>query len=93
MKDIVIKLASNFQTIEFKLDDLNEDLTPAIELINKLGAAVINDTKTPVKRQSKEEMATEKQIKVLKAYGVKNAENYTRGEAWKKLKELTNNDN
>lgn len=87
-----IQLASNFQVIELTYDNwasLNEEeLKNATNLVNELGISVKNDIKTNKpqenKKEEKEEMATEGQIKFLEKLGVKEekAKKMTKKEAW-----------
>lgn len=94
-----IQLASNFQVVEFNLEiDDDEILTidderiiDAVNVVNKLGEVVVNtikskDNKTTV---TTEEMATEKQIALMKKLGIANPERYTKQEARLKIKEVT----
>lgn len=70
MKNIKIKLSSNYQTVELELDDLNEDLQPVIDLVNRLGASVDNSVDNKPKNRPTERMATENQIKCLERHGI-----------------------
>ena len=99
MTNYRIKLASNFQFIEFILeiedDEIlsidDERISDAVNVVNKLGEVVINtiknkDSKTTVKT---EEMATEKQIALMKKLKVPNPEQYTKQRAREIIKDLT----
>lgn len=94
MNNIHIKLSSNYQQIEFDVDDINEDITSAVKLINELGRTVNNsDSDAPEKKPGKktvdaDEPASERQIDILKKFHVKDAEKYTRSTAWAKIREL-----
>lgn len=95
MKDIRIKLSSNYQQIEFTIDDINEDISDAVALINELGRAIGNsdvDSKKTAKTANndvKEDMATAAQIKLLKRLKFKNPEKLTKKQASAKITELT----
>ena len=99
MTNYRIQLASNFQVIEFNLeiedDEIlsidDERISDAVNVVNKLGEVVINtiknkDSKTTVKT---EEMATEKQIALMKKLKVPNPEQYTKQRAREIIKDLT----
>lgn len=84
-----IQLASNFQVVELTYDSWEEvngfEVEEATEMVNKLGKEVINEIKTKEnKKEEKEEMATEGQIKFLEKLGVKEekAKKMTKKEAW-----------
>lgn len=90
LKNIKIKLSSNYQQIEFDIEDINENLSGAVELINRLGQEVINSAGAG-KIEKREEMATPNQIKALKAFGVK-GEGLTKKKASEILTNLYNNE-
>lgn len=81
-----IKLASNYQTIEFEVENLEDEaIFKAIEKINELGAKVIvQEVSSPV---SKEDLATDAQKKCLDRAGIDYDKNITKSEADKKIKE------
>lgn len=88
-----IQLASNFQVIELTYDDwdevTDEELEKATNMVNNLGQIVKNDIKTNKKEESKEELATEGQIKFLKELGLteKEAKKMTKKQAWQYIKD------
>lgn len=99
MTNYRIQLASNFQVVEFNLeiddDEIlsidDERISDAVNVVNKLGEVVINtikskDNKTTV---TTEEMATEKQIALMKKLKVSNPEQYTKQRAREIIKDLT----
>lgn len=99
MTNYRIQLASNFQVVEFNLEIDNDEIlsinderiSDAVNVVNKLGEVVINtikskDSKTIVKT---EEMATEKQIALMKKLKVPNPEQYTKQCAREIIKDLT----
>lgn len=101
MRDIKIKLSSNYQQIEFTVENLNDaEISAAVELINRLGANVNNSDapgKTAGKTANKapkqapaaepEEPATENQVKYLEKFGI-DATLFTRRQAWTKIRDL-----
>ena len=87
MKNIKIKLASQYQTIEFDIEDINEDLTPAIDLINSLGEKVKNTLSSGNRPAQLEPMATPNQIKALERFHI-DASKMTKKQASAKLDTL-----
>ena len=81
-----IKLASNYQTIEFEVENLEDEaIFQAIEKINELGTKVIvQETSSP---PSKDDLATDAQKKCLDRAGIDYDKNITKSEADKKIKE------
>lgn len=91
-----VKLASNFQTIEFDCNRLEDEIVmDGIELIKFLGKQVDSSVQTPVKEKEeevKEEevvLATDKQIAFLKELGINAPPTLTKNEAWKMINEKT----
>lgn len=90
-----IQLASNFQVVELTYDswkDVNSgEVEQATAMVNMLGKQVINDVKTKPaeKKEEKEEMATEGQIKYLEKLGIKEnkAKKMTKKEAWQYIQD------
>ena len=77
-----IQLASNFQVVELTYDSWDdvcqEEVASARDLVNSLGAGVVNDVKKPTKKPTVSasssgavEGPTEKQIAMLRSFGVR----------------------
>ena len=100
MTNYRIQLASNFQVVEFNLeigdDEIlsidDERIADAVNVVNKLGEVVVNTIKTKSDNKTTmttEEMATEKQIALMKKLKVPNPEQYTKQRAREIIKDLT----
>lgn len=98
MTNYRIQLASNFQVIEFNLESDealsidDERIIQAVKVVNKLGEIVVNTIKNKDSKEVKvktEEMATEKQIQLMKKLKVPNPEQYTKQRAREIIKDLT----
>lgn len=82
-----IKLASNYQTIEFEVENLEDEaIFKAIEKVNELGTKVVVQEKTSP-TPSRDDLATDAQKKCLDRAGIDYDKNITKGEADKKIKE------
>ena len=83
-----IKLASNYQTIEFEVENLEDEaISQAIEKINELGAKVVAQETSSPTTVSKDDLATDAQKKCLDRAGIYYDKNITKSEADKKIKE------
>lgn len=90
-----IKLASNFQTIEFQVEDLNDGIIDkAIDKVNDLGNQVINTSaqkaSVDMKLQARKYgyLASEKQLNLITALGGTSYPGMTKDKASKIINEL-----
>lgn len=103
-----IQLASNYQVVELTYDSWNdvcqEEVASARDLVNSLGAEVVNDGKKPgqknqVKSQShssktdSREGPTEKQISMLRSFGMREETiaALSKQDAWQAIKNRKDN--
>lgn len=90
-----IKLASDFQTIEFQVEDLDDEIiSKAIDKVNYLGNNVYNSSvqkaASDIKMQSRRAgyLATDKQLQFLAKIGGKPTQKMTKEEARKAIDEI-----
>lgn len=87
-----VKLASNFQTVEFDCDTLEDEvIMGGIELINFLGKHIDPKVQPTVKEETKQEdeLATEKQLSMLRKFGINPEPTITKKMAWEMIQKFT----
>lgn len=87
-----VKLASNFQTVEFDCDNLKDEIVMGgIELINFLGKQIDPKVQPTVKEETEQEdeLATEKQLNMLRKLGINPEPTITKKIAWGMIQKIT----